>query len=274
MSDQIKSMNSEIEKLKRQLEDTQQLLLNREHLASIGELIPGVTHEINTPLGVAVSAGSFLESQNKRIVDLFDDGKLKRSDLVDYLENVKESTDIINQNLDRAVSLIKDIKDISAYQNSGVKVHFDLCEYIHRVVGTLKHEYKRSNHEIQITCQKLNMYSYPGVFSQIITNLIINSLTHGFEGISDGLIEIKVTIDEDLTLVYSDNGIGITEDGLPHIFDPYYTTRRGLGGTGLGLSIVYRLIKDRMNGDIICESRYGDGVTFTITIPMNEIEKR
>lgn len=273
MSDQDKSMNLEIEKLKKQLEDTQRLLLGREHLASIGELIPGITHEINTPLGVAVSAGSFLESQNKHVMDLFEAGKLKRSSLVDYFENVKESTDIINQNLERAVSLIKDIKDISVYQNNGLKVHFNLCEYIEKVIGTLKHEYKRSDHKINMSCHDVMIYSHPGVFSQIMTNLIMNSLTHGFENTNDGLIEIAIDLKKELTLIYKDNGRGIEKEELPHIFDPYYTTRRDDGGTGLGLNIVYRLVTDKLKGHIVCQSKHGEGVIFTITIPMNEIVK-
>ncbi|MBI9012828.1 MAG: HAMP domain-containing histidine kinase [Clostridiales bacterium] len=273
-NDKIQELEIELKQLKQRLQDTEKAFVHRERLASLGELVPGISHEINTPLGVAVSAGSFLESVHHKSVKLFEEGKLKKSDLVEYFTNVQESSEIINKNLFRAVELIKNLKEISVYQSSDIKVRFDLCQYINTIFSTLKHEYKHSNHQVIVACDGISVYSHPGVFSQIITNLAMNSLHHGFKDLKDGVVKVTVNLNENnLIFKYSDNGHGIEKNSLEHIFDAFYTTSRDTGGSGLGLSIVKQLVNKKLKGDICCRSEVNEGVEFTITIPRTEIEK-
>ena len=273
-NDKILELETELKQLKQRLNDTEKAFVHRERLASLGELVPGISHEINTPLGVAVSAGSFLESVHRKSVKLFEEGKLKKSDLIEYFSNVQESSDIMNKNLFRAVELIKNLKEISVYQSSDIRVQFDLCQYIDTVFNTLKHEYKHSNHQILVACDGISVYSYPGVYSQIITNFAMNSLYHGFKDLKDGVVKVTVNLNEDnLILKYSDNGHGIEKESIEHIFDAFYTTSRDTGGSGLGLSIVKHLVNSKLKGEICCKSTVNDGVEFTITVPRNEIEK-
>jgi len=272
--DKILELEAELKQLKQRLNDTERAFVQRERLASLGELVPGISHEINTPLGVAVSAGSFLETIHNKSVKLFEEGVLKKSDLIEYFSNVQESSEIINKNLIRAIELIRDLKEISVYQSSDIKVQFDLCHYINTIFNTLKHEYKHSDHHIIVACDGISIFSYPGVFSQIITNLAMNSLYHGFKELKGGIVKVTVNINEnELILKYSDNGHGIKEESLEHIFDAFYTTTRETGGSGLGLSIVKHLVNEKLKGEISCKSTSNEGVEFTMTIPKNEIEK-
>jgi len=274
MDEKIKKLEDEVIALKTMLKAIRHSYLDRERLALLGELVPGVTHEINTPLGVAVSAASFIDVQNQSIMTLFEEGKLKKSDLEHYLGNVQESTEILNQNLERAAKLIRDFKEISSYQNNSIKVDFDISGYIEKIVKTLKHEYKRSNHQIILNCRSMKVHSYPGVYSQIITNLIMNSLMHGFKDKTDGVITISIKKEDNLTITYTDDGVGIEKNVLSQVFEPYYTTLRHDGGTGLGLSIVKQLVEERLNGTIECMGNMNSGVVFVIVIPLEEIEKR
>ncbi len=267
-------LKDELLRLTLKLNQVEQVLLEREKIAALGDLIPGITHDINTPLGVAVSAGSYLEAQNKRTNEIFESGKLKKSELIDYLANVKESTDIINGNLVRAVELIRNLKEISVYQSGDLKVDFDLCRYINTVVNTLKHEYKRTNHKVEVDCECINIHSYPGAYSQIVINLIMNSLTHGFKECDVGNIKLTVNRINGLTMIYSDDGHGIPEIIVDKIFEPFYTTKRDNGGTGLGLSIVKDLVENKLKGSITRDVTKTKGTTFVIRIPDEEIEKR
>ncbi|MCH4890999.1 HAMP domain-containing histidine kinase [Acidaminobacter sp. JC074] len=274
MDDKIKDLENEVERLKKMLTAVRHSYLDRERLALLGELVPGITHEINTPLGVAVSAASFIDVQNQKVLNLFEEGKLKKSDLEQYFSNVNESTEILNQNLHRAAKLIGDFKEISSYQSNGIKIDFNLCDYIEKIVKTLKHEYKRAGHKIVVACHDVRIYSYPGIYSQVITNLVMNSIIHGFKDQTEGSITISVNKTDYLTITYTDDGVGIEENALKQIFEPYYTTKRDDGGTGLGLSIVNQLVVERLNGTIECFRNEESGVKFIIRVPLSEVEKR
>ncbi len=194
-------------------------------MASLGSLVAGIAHEVNTPLGVAVSAGSYLARNIHLAQEDLKDNKLTKRGLNEYMGTLEESTDIINVNLSRASELIQSFKKISINQSIERKVDFNIYDYIQSVLIALKHEYKHTEHTFEIDCSKeLVIESYQGAFSQILTNCIMNSLIHGLEDKKAGIITISAhMLEEDLLeLKYSDNGVGIDEDHLKYVFDPFF----------------------------------------------------
>lgn len=263
------SLESKVTEKTNELKKTYDELLEREKLASLGGLVAGISHEINTPLGVAVSACSYLEKQNETLYDSLVSGKISKENLINYLESTEESIDIININLSRAAELISSFKQISVNQSASVHTRFLVKDYFESIFLTLKHEYKNKPFEFNISCdENLEIYSYPGSISQIFTNLIMNSIKHGFK--DENLLSINIYIDYDdnwVTMKYTDNGNGIPPAHLKRIFEPFFTTKRNDGGSGLGLSIVYNIVTATLGGTITCESELNKGVLFTIRIP-------
>jgi PAS domain S-box-containing protein len=251
------------------LKKTQNQLIQSEKMASLGGLVAGVAHEINTPLGISVTASSFLERKTKEIKELFDLNRLKRSDFKKFIEIGMESASSILANLNRAAELIQSFKQVAVDQTVEEKRVFGLKHYIDEVFISLRPRYKRTLHQISIDCpDNIELNSYPGVFMQVLTNLVMNSLLHGFDKIEEGQISIEITDNiQTVTIVYKDNGKGMTDEQLAKIYDPFYTTRRGQGGTGLGMHIVYNLVTQSLSGEIECHSRLGEYTVFTITIP-------
>ncbi len=265
--------NSELEQLvelkTKELKVTMDELYKSEKLASLGNLVAGVAHEINTPLGVAVTASSFLTDKTKTAYQLFTTEKLRKSDLESYLSNMHETGSIINDNLKRAAELVVSFKKISVNQSTDQETVFNLSEYINTILLTLKHEYKNTPYKFRVEVdEKMVIKSYPSALAQILTNLIMNSLIHGFDNEDQGEIVITcIKKQSDIVLCYSDNGKGILDHDLKMIFDPFFTTNRTKGGTGLGLSIVYNLITERLHGFVTCESQLGHGTSFEILLP-------
>lgn len=275
----LRNENKKLEKMVQEktveLETTMTEFMNREKLASLGSLVAGVSHEINTPLGVALSASSYLTEQNENAYKSLNDGTLTKEVLMDYMKTVEESTEILNINLYRAAELVKSFKAMSVSQNSGRLFHFDLRAYINSVIVALKHEYKKSIKSIEIIPdEEIWISADPSPFSQIITNFVMNSLKHAFDLSDTGkiIITLKVT-ENDLSIRFEDNGKGIAKDNLLRIFDPFYTTAVNNGGSGLGLSIVYNIVTDKLKGIIDCQSLVGKGTTFIINIPLGDIVK-
>ncbi|MGB3365847.1 MAG: ATP-binding protein [Acidaminobacteraceae bacterium] len=265
-----KELEKLVEKRTKELEDTMAELIDREKLASLGSLVSGIAHEVNTPLGVAVTAGSYLDMINRKMSIEMKSGKISKRSFNEYIDNINESSSIININIARASELIRSFKEISVNQRVEDVALFNLYEYIQSILIALKHEYKNTSHTFEVICPiDLKLNSYQGVFSQIITNLIMNSLLHGFEGVSNGLITIKASKSKDIfELVFKDNGNGISDENLAYIFDPFFTTNRKQGGSGLGLNIIYNLVTGKLGGKISCESVVGEGTTFIIVIPI------
>lgn len=252
------------------LKQTQERLIQSEKMAALGGLVAGIAHEINTPLGIGVTAASHLEQEGREIVQLYDEGRMKRSDLERYLKTIGESTQMILRNLQRASNHIQGFKQVAVDQTSGDRRRFKLKAYIDEVLLSLHPRLKKTSHTITVHCpENLELDSYPGAFSQIITNLVMNTLIHGFQDKEQGEIVLDITTDEGfLQIQYSDDGKGMTKDALSRIFEPFYTTNRTQGGTGLGLHIVYNLITQLLQGTITCESTPGIGAMFTIRLPM------
>ena len=244
-------------------------------MASLGSLVSGIAHEINTPLGIGVTTASYLEQINNENRLKLTTGKMSRDGLLQFMENLDESITILNTNLYRAAELIKSFKQIAVNQSSELQVKFNLSEYIQAVLISLKHAYKNKNYIFDVDCPKsLLLYSYPGTFSQILTNLIMNSITHGFKGRAAGIVRIQAEATvHSVRLTYSDNGQGIPAANLSRIYDPFFTTNREHGGSGLGLNIVYNLVTTQLGGTIHCTSYPDQGTTFVIEWPLARKEE-
>ena len=269
-TEQLAGANRDLQHTLEEVQRMQKQLVLSEKLAALGELVAGVAHEINTPVGVALSAGSTLAEKNQALADLFARGEMKRSDLTQFLDDSREGTEMVLVNLNRASELIRSFKMVAADQISEHRRVFNVRGYIDEVLLSLRPKLKKTRHRIEVLCDGgLAIESYPGAFSQILTNLIINSLTHGFDPEQAGTIRIEVRrLDGTLELRYADNGKGMPAEIRDRIFEPFFTTARSQGSTGLGLHIVFNIVTRTLGGAIVCESEPGQGTSFHVSMPV------
>ncbi|MDX2305896.1 MAG: ATP-binding protein [Microscillaceae bacterium] len=255
------------------LNAAQEQLVESEKMAALGGLVAGVAHEINTPVGICVTAASRLDTKTKEFKELFITNQMKRKHLVDYLETNEQGNKIILSNLTRAADLVQGFKRVAVEQSSETKRLFNLKTYLEETILALNPEFKNKPYEIILEAQDdIEINSYAGAFSQIITNLVMNSLIHGFKNRDSGQIRITVhTRYNNVYMTYTDNGNGMTEEVKNKIFEPFFTTNRDGGGTGLGMNIVYNLVVQKLGGKINLESIQGKGVLFTFEIPANTV---
>jgi two-component system NtrC family sensor kinase len=254
----------------RRLVQTQQTLVESEKLASLGGLVAGVAHEINTPVGISLTTASHLAAITHQLRLELDQGAIKKSDFQSYLLAAEESCELILSNAERAANLIHSFKQVAVDQTSEARRDFQLRDYLQEIITSLKPKFKRTQIEIKIDCeQDLLMDSYPGALSQVITNLLVNALIHAFDEGQSGIIDITAHSHENgfVALSIKDNGRGIPPENMGKIFQPFFTTRRGNGGSGLGLHIVYNIVRQRLGGSIDVASQLGEGTTFSITMP-------
>jgi two-component system, NtrC family, sensor kinase len=268
----LKEKNEQLEITLQQLRTTQNQLLEFEKMAALGNLVAGVAHEINTPIGISVTAASVLSEDATDFLTIYKSGKMKRADLETFLDTAKESSSMILANLKRAADLVQSFKQVAVDQSSESQRCFYLKEYLEEIILSLIGNLKRTKHRIEITGDtNLTLNSYPGTLSQIVTNLVMNSLIHAYAEKEAGQIQIDFKQEgEQLILQYSDDGQGIKPENMNQIFDPFFTTNRSQGSTGLGLHIVYNLITQKLRGTIQCESQVGMGTKFTLKLPIKE----
>jgi signal transduction histidine kinase len=274
LEQRVSKRTAELEESLETLRKAQDHLIQSEKMAALGGLVAGVTHEINTPIGLGVTAISFLEEKLTTLNTLYQSQNLSAEDFEKILKDTLEASATIKSNLKRAVDLVGSFKEIAVDQTSEERRRFNVKNYLDEVLMNLQPKYKRTRHEITTVCpEDLEITSYPGVFSQIITNLIVNSLTHAFEKVEAGEMEIRVTVENDHLIVgYQDNGCGMPPEDAAKIFNPFFTTRRSSGGTGLGMYIVYNIVTQTLGGKIECAARPDEGMKIFIQIPMKNLD--
>lgn len=260
----------ELKEINEYLKQSQAHLVQAEKMASLGHLVAGVAHEINTPVGIAYTLSSSIVKSTETILSAFNDKSLNSSQLKKYIDEVAQGNKLIFNNLHRTADLIKSFKMVSADQLTLDRRRFSLEDYIGEILFTLHPKTKKYQHNIEVSCSKgLALDSYPGAFAQIITNLLMNSLIHAYDPGDKGTIAMSALPKGDEIIVeYKDDGKGISEENLKRIFDPFFTTRRGAGGMGLGLHIVFNIVTQTLGGRIECKSALGKGTAFVITIPV------
>lgn len=195
---------------------------------------------------------------------------MKRSDLQNFLNNIMQNSTMILTNLNRAGDLIASFKQVAVDQTSEAQRSFKIMEYLEETLLSLRSSLKKTNHQIEINGdENLKVNNYPGAFSQIVTNLVMNSLVHGYQDLEAGKLTFNFFQQgEKLILEYADDGAGIPPENLSKIFEPFFTTKRNQGGSGLGLHIVYNLVTQKLQGTIKCESQVGVGTKFLIKFPI------
>ena len=261
----------ELDETLKRLRTAQTQLAQAEKMASLGTLVAGVAHELNTPIGVAVTAASTLHVRTHDFAKRYTEGGLKKSELETYILTAKTGADLTLRNLERAANLIQSFKQVSVDQTYDNIRRFGVKQYLHEIITSLQPKWKTTGHRVEIECDEaLEMETYAGAIAQIITNFVTNSLLHGFEGYTEeGVMKIEAErVGSNVVIQYSDNGRGIPPEILPRIFDPFFTTKQANGGTGLGMHIVYNLVTQKLGGEIHWSSEQGVGTTFQIELPM------
>jgi signal transduction histidine kinase len=247
----------------------QHQMVESEKLAALGGLVAGMAHEINTPVGIAVTAASHLVDRTDELRTAWQAGTMKRSTLGQYVETVEDAARLILSNLERSNELVQSFKQVAVDQSSEARRTFAVRDYLEDILRSLGPSLKRTPHRVEIDCPPdVTVTTYPGAVAQVVTNLVLNSVVHGYEDGTSGRIRMAVAAhDGGIRLRYSDDGRGIPDDIRPRIFEPFVTTRRAQGGSGLGLHIVYNLVTQRLGGTIAVRSAAGQGTEFTVDIP-------
>jgi signal transduction histidine kinase len=266
------TLRNEIEQQSSALKASQKKIVESEKMASLGTLVAGVAHEINTPVGLSVTAMSHFLEETKHLKARYDDELMSQEEFEDYLSNSVKTADIVFANLVRAAELIKSFKQISIDQSVDGLRDINVKEYLNEILLSLYNRTKK--HSIEIVTEvedNLHVKTYAGAWSQILTNLVLNSVLHAFETTEKPkiIIAIKKNYDK-ITIDYRDNGSGMSDEQLKKVFDPFYTTKRGSGGSGLGMHIVYNLVTQKLEGAISVESQESEGVHFIISFNTKE----
>ncbi|WP_076409683.1 hybrid sensor histidine kinase/response regulator [Shewanella sp. UCD-KL12] len=266
----VKERTRELQESMEHLLSAQDKLVKAEKMASLGRLVAGVAHELNTPIGVCVTAASYIQGEVKHLEDKLKEESLEVQDLVSYSESTIQSSEMILSNLTRATNLIKNFKLVAVDVSSEVLSRFNLMAHIDEMIAEILPDIDPTHHKILIagdrdTCVE----TYPDTLKLVLRNLLLNATTHAFESDTDGVITINVQqIEDNVQLSFKDDGHGMEPETVAMVFEPFYTTRRGTGGSGLGLYIVFNLITQVLKGEITCVSEVGKGTKFNIVFPI------
>lgn len=269
LEDRVKERTVELATTLEDLKKTQDELIHSEKLAGLGSIVAAVAHELNTPIGNALTVATSFAEKTREFEQDVSQG-LKRSTLNSFTDNVHSAVDLLERNLSKASELILSFKHVAIDQTSSKRRKFDLATTLHEVIATLRPTFKKTGHHLEEDYEEgIEMDSFPGSVGQIVTNFINNSLLHGFSNMTEGAMKLSCSIEADgwVKLVFSDNGQGISHDNIKHIFDPFFTTQLGKGGSGLGLNIVHNMVTGLLGGSIVVESEVGKGTVFTIILP-------
>jgi ligand-binding sensor domain-containing protein/signal transduction histidine kinase len=254
----------------RQLKETQAQLAAREKLASLGSLVAGVAHELNTPIGNSLLMASTLEEKTHTLSERFAHNALRKSDLETWIAAAREAASLIVRSLGGAADLVNSFKQVSVDLASTQRRRFDLAQACHEIAATMMNQVRRAGHTLELRVPAgIAMDSYPGPFGQVVINFINNALLHAFDAPGGHMLLVATAVDgERVRIEFSDDGHGIPQEHLSRIFDPFFTTRMGQGGTGLGLNIAWNLVTTLLQGTIEVESAPGRGTVFVLELPL------
>jgi signal transduction histidine kinase len=254
-----------------ELREAQIHIVQSEKLAALGSLVAGVAHELNTPIGNALTMTSSLEEAATELERLIDSGKMRRSDLSEYMQRSREMAEIASRSCQRAAALISSFKQVAADQTSEQRRSFDLRSLVEDNIASLRPSFRDTPWQVEIDIPEgIVCDSYPGPLGQVIAHLVSNALSHAFDGRSSGTVRIVAFMAEGrVKLQVEDDGNGMDEATLVRIFEPFYTTQRGKGGPGLGLSIARNMVTGLLGGTIQAASEAGHGSRFSLCFPVS-----
>ncbi len=254
------------------LRQTQDDLIQYEKLASLGQLVAGVAHEINTPVGIALTTASSMSSEAQQFADSAASGKLLRSEFERFVARITEGSSLLQSNLNRAAELVYSFKQVAVDQTSGERRSFPLDSWLNELLTSLGPVIRKTGHDVSIHCPEgLVMDTYPGALAQVLTNLIMNAVSHAYDEDDSGQMVLRI---EELRrgwlrFTFADDGKGIPPENHERVFEPFFTTGRAHGSTGLGLHIVYNLVTNSLHGKIDLDSEPGKGTQFIIDLPVS-----
>ncbi|CAA7611786.1 sensor histidine kinase [Magnetospirillum sp. UT-4] len=272
LNQELARRRAEAEEALARLKEAQETLVQAQKLASLGALVAGVAHEINTPVGIALSCASHLSDATAGLRRMFEADDIAVDDFERYLATADDTARLIQANCERAAELIRSFKQVAVDRTTSERRRFNLADTINETLVSLGPRLRQAGHAIGVDCPPgLEIDGYPGALSQVLSNLILNSVVHGYDEGQSGRLTIAAEAGEGDTvrLTYGDDGSGIPEEFRGRVFDPFFTTRRGSGGTGLGLHIVYNLVTGPMGGHVALEPGPGPGARFVMTFPRN-----
>jgi len=258
----------------RQLKDTQAQLAAQEKLASLGSLVAGVAHELNTPIGNSLLMASTLQERTGAVAAAFETANLRRSELAEYMAASLDATGLIQRSLHNAAELVNSFRQVSVDQASAQRRRFDLGQACQEIVATMMNTVRLAGHRIELAVPGgIVMDSFPGPFGQVIINFVNNALLHAYEEPGGRMRLEAAPVDGGLVrIVFRDDGRGIPDEHQARIFDPFFTTRMGQGGTGLGLNISWNIVTTLLGGTVRVESSPGQGTAFILELPLHAPE--
>lgn len=253
----------------KELNIAKERLLETEKMASLGQLSAEVSHEVITPIGISITSSTYLLEQISTLKQTLDQNKMSKRIIENFINNATRSTEILTNNLYRASELLVSFKHIAVDQTNDKIRMINISKYIDEIIQSLHPKLRKTAHSINVNCDKnIEIYTHPGAIAQILLNMIINSITHGFEHINRG--EITINIDyqpHKLIINYADNGHGLTPEAKNKLFEAFYTTKANKGGSGLGTHIIRNLVSDTLNGTVTAHSELNKGLSYHIEIP-------
>jgi signal transduction histidine kinase len=269
--DGLRASKEKAESALLELNAAQQNLIDAERLAALGGLVAGVAHEVNNPIGISLTvASSFARRTDQFDAEMRSSTPLRRSQLEEFVRSSRDASQQLVGNLHRAAELIQSFKQVAVDRSHAERRQFSLSEATDQIIASLRPVLKRSPITLTVDVPEgLVVDGFPGSYGQILTNLFLNAANHAFPDGRSGAITIsaKQRGNDDIEIIFADNGAGMTPDVQRQAFDPFFTTRRNEGGTGLGLHIVYNLVTQQLGGRMMLESRLGQGTTFRIIMP-------
>jgi PAS domain S-box-containing protein len=267
---ELRSAKDAAEAALRNLQETQIFLIEAEKLAALGRLVAGVAHEINNPVGTSLTVASSLQRKTAMIANELAQGNLKRSTLTEFLDVSQAASSQLIANLNHAAEMIQSFKQVATDRNYSIQRIFDLGDLTEQVFKSLRPGLGKQSLALRVDCpSNLTMNSYPGLYGQVLTNLFLNSVMHGFPEGEEGTIGIKVQVSakENVEILFFDDGRGMSLDVRRKAFDPFFTTRRDHGCTGLGLHIVHTIVTNCLGGRVNIESEPDEGTKIRIILP-------
>ncbi|MGM9513022.1 sensor histidine kinase [Roseateles sp. DB2] len=268
---ELTSANNELTMALANLKTAQRELVESEKLASLGRLVAGVAHELNTPLGNAMTVVSALGDRWAKLDQMLaDNTPMRRSQLEELVKDTRRGQDILQRNVQKAADLVRDFKQVAIDQTTDSRRDFELSQVVEDVLVMVEPSFKHTPFKIVTDLTRdLEMSSYPGALGQVLTNLLMNALVHGFEGRDEGLVRVSCRPHghDQVELVVEDDGRGMDASVVRKIFDPFFTTKLGKGGSGLGMHIVHNIVTNVLGGQIEVQSTPGQGSRMTMLMP-------
>jgi signal transduction histidine kinase len=261
--------NKELKMSILELSKAQDRLLESEKMSSLGMLSAEISHEINTPIGISVTSVSCLSDSLTKLNAEVQSQVISKRSVEGFIETANHSVDLLLNNLNRASELILSFKQVAVDQTNDKVRLINIAQFTTDIIHSIQPKLKKTNHNVNVRCDKsIEFYSHPGAIAQILINLMINSIIHGFEHTNSGEISINITFnDQRLTIDYQDNGCGVTEAQLANLFEAFYTSKADNGGTGLGTHIIKNLVTDTLNGQIKANNLTTGGLQYNIELP-------